>query len=172
MKPADLSARIGVAASTIRAWTSGEYKRYLTPSAQGGDGAHRNITDLDAQIIWLIATLKNAGSKPDEIHLDLQRLQADDWNDLPPLPETVGSKPMPVVASAALDEQRRALLREIALQQQRVEKLESALTSERDAHFDTQRSLLEEIARLRERIGGLDAELRLYREGRLKSDKP
>ena len=165
MKPSELSRLIGIAASTIRAWSAGEYRVYLTPSAQGGDGASRQFTALDARIFLLIAQLKQRGATNADIHAQLRQMQAGDWQELPELPAVVGASLVPVIpestAAAALESQTRALLREVAGLQKQLEQLQSKL----DGRDET-------ILELTRRLAGAETELRLYREGRIKPDSP
>lgn len=168
MKPSEIADIIGVSASTIRSWTAGEYKKYLTLSGQGGSGASRNFTDLDARILWRIVALKAQGFTAEAIHADLQRQQANGWDDLPPLPDNVGSARVAVVPQAAaenmLEYQRRAASREIAMLQERVSDLEGKLDGER-----TERDkLLREIAELNGKLQRSLMLNELYEQGRLK----
>ncbi|MEO8394344.1 MAG: MerR family transcriptional regulator [Chloroflexota bacterium] len=168
MKPSELSNILGVSASTIRAWSANEYKRYLTPSGQGGSGASRSFTDLDARILWRVVSLKQQGFTAEDVHADLQRQQAAEWDDLPPMPDTVGAARVAVVPQAAADNaleyQRRALQREIAMLQERVSTLETKL----DAEHDKSDKQLRELADLQKLIGSLETEVNLWRSGRLK----
>ena len=168
MKPSEIADIIGVSASTIRAWSAGEFKRYLTPSAQGGSGASRHFTDLDARILWRVVSLKQQGFSAEAIHADLQRQQVNGWDDLPPLPDTVGAARVAVVPQAAadnaLDYQRRALQREIAMLQERVSDLETKLDNERVGRD----ALLREIADLTGQLQRSLALNELYESGRLK----
>lgn len=162
MKVADVAALVGIAGSTVRAWSMGEYKRYLSPTAQGGSGSTRNFTDLDARILALIHTRKIAGAAAHEIHAELQALQADDWHDLPSLSASAPNvAPVPVVpaaaAEAALSAHTQALLREIADLRQRIESLEG----KNDA-------LQSSVAELRAQLARAETLVELYESGRLK----
>lgn len=168
MKPSELSSILGVSASTIRAWSANEYKRYLTPSGQGGSGASRSFTDLDARILWRVVSLKQQGFTAEDVHADLQRQQAAEWDDLPPMPDTVGAARVAVVPQAAADNaleyQRRALQREIAMLQERVSTLEAKLDNER-INSDKQ---LREISDLNGQLQRALTLVELYEQGRLK----
>ena len=182
MKPSDVAALLGIATSTIRTWTMGEFKQYLSPTGQGGDGKYRNFTERDARIIALINELKRENTPLDDIHGTLKRLQTEDWIDLPPMPPAPpGISPIRMVpeltAETAISTQRHALLREISILQERVEGLEEQLRREKERREEEllkaqegREELLREIADLQRRLGESDVELKLYRSGRLKPD--
>jgi DNA-binding transcriptional MerR regulator len=162
MKVADVAGLVGIAGSTVRAWSMGEYKRYLSPTAQGGSGSTRNFTELDARILALIYTRKTSGAAAQDIHAELQALQGDDWNDLPPLSATVGNvASVPVVPAAAaemaLSAHTQALLREIADLRQRIDTLEGK--------NDT---LQTTVSDLRAKLARAETLVELYESGRLK----
>lgn len=173
MKPSEVASILGIAASTIRAWSLGEYRQYLSPNAQGGTGRNRDLTELDARILGYIARTKQQSMPGDEIQINLKRLQQDDWRDLPLLHDVsgvAGVSNMAVIPKQAhdmsIDAERRGLLREIAQLQSRIEELEAERKAERTDH-DT---LLREIGNLQREIGELTSELNLWRAGRLKPD--
>ena len=160
MKTKDLADWLGVATGTIRSWTSGEFRRYLSHTAQGGQGRTRNFTETDARIIALVAALKDQGTPKNEIHTTLQRLQAEDWQDLPPMPAAPpGHGPVPMVskdaAETALSTQRASLLRQVAILEERNERLEAQLA---DAHADNAK-IQTELAQTRETLGELRGQL-------------
>lgn len=163
MKPSEVAMRIGIAPSTVRLWTAKEFKEYMSVGGQGGDHSARNLTEQDARILAHIARLKAEGAKADEIHLDLKRLAMNDWIELPALPDVAGTAVVPVVAqstaTAAMDIQTRALLREISTLQQEVERL-------RGIDGDKEKTIRD----LTRQLASAETELRLYREGRLKPD--
>jgi DNA-binding transcriptional MerR regulator len=184
MKPHEVGELLGLSTSAIRTWSMGEFKPYLSPSAQGGDGRHRDFTDIDTQIINHINELKKRSVPIEEIHASLKQLQANDWVDLPPLPKPppdVSAVPvMPrEAAQTALQSERRSMMREIATLQERIEKLEkqldmeragreALLKSEREGREDKLMTLMREISQLQTNLAAAETELRLYREGRIK----
>lgn len=164
MKPSEVAAMIGIAASTIRAWSVGEFKPYLSPTGQGGEGRARNLTEHDVRVLNLIATMKHDGARAEDIHAELRALQKNDWEGLSPLPDTpinVASVPMVPAAAAdkALDIERRSLLREIARLESRIEQLEGRLD---DASGDLKDTL--------QKLAAAERELELWRSGRLRPD--
>jgi DNA-binding transcriptional MerR regulator len=183
MKTHEAADLLGIATSTIRAWSTGEFRQYLSPSAQGGDGRFRNLTQTDARIIAFIASLKSESRPRDEIHAALKRLQAEDWADLPPLPPApAGVGPIPMIpreaAETAVTSQRSALLREIAILQERVQSLDEQLASERQRREDerlkaqeAREVLLREVAEAQRKLAESEVELRLWRAGRLKPEE-
>jgi DNA-binding transcriptional MerR regulator len=174
MKPADLANILQQAASTIRTW-SREFGEYLSPTAQGGEGHHRAYTDHDLRVLAHVKTLKQEGQTVETIRATLEALRADDWRDLPVAP---GDAPLRVTApvamvpqqaaAAALDEQRRALLREIATLEDRVKDLAQQLSHEQAARRDDVERLVREQTDLRAKLAEAEQLNRLYESGRLK----
>jgi DNA-binding transcriptional MerR regulator len=171
MKPGEVAVLLGIGRSTVTTWTMGEFKNYLTPSAQGGSGRPRNLTEQDVRILHFINEAKRNNVSSDELHLQLRQMQRDSWQDLPPFPEApVGMANVPVIptaaAEASLSAERRSLLREIAMLQSQIEKADIVISHERERNEE----LLREIAALRQDLGEVQAELRLYRAGRLRPE--
>jgi DNA-binding transcriptional MerR regulator len=171
---------LGVAASTIRTWSTGDFRRYLSPTAQGGEGRNRNFTDQDIRIIALIHALKGEGMPSDQIHATLRQMQENDWSDLPPMPQSPQNvAPVPMVPAAAaqteVSVQAKSLLREIAALQERVQDLQGRLDA-KDGKVEEllressekQQELLRELAASREQIAELRTLVKLYESGRLK----
>jgi len=160
MRTKELADWLGLADSTIRVWTRKEFKSYLSATARGGEGRTRHFTDLDARIIALIAVLKEEGNTSEDIHRILQQMQKDGWQDLPPMPAAppdagpVAMMPREA-AETAVSTQRAALMREIALLQDRVEVLSEQLATEREKRDQVQAELLE----AKERLGELRGQL-------------
>lgn len=164
MKPSEAAAVIGIAASTIRAWSVGEFKQYLSPTGQGGDGRARNLTEHDIRVLNFINNQKREGVSSDLIHAQLRSMQIEEWDELPPLPtivSNVASVPMmPIVAADnKIEAERRGWLREIAKLEQQVEKLQERLDAKDERLLEAERKL-----------SAATAELELWRQGRLKRD--
>ncbi len=180
MKPNDLAILLGLGRSTVTAWTNHEYREYFSPSAQGGQGRPRNFTDPDIRLMYALKVMKDNNTPPDTIHETLQRWRANDWQELPDMPDApanFASVPvMPVAAAdAALSTERRSLLREIAFLQERLAQLEAehiARDTKRDAEQQAERAardvLLREIGDLRADLAHTKTLLDLYESGRLK----
>jgi DNA-binding transcriptional MerR regulator len=165
MKPHEIAALLGVAPPTIRAWST-EFSKFLTPSAAGGNGRHRDYTELDLRILSVARNLRRSGTPSDEVHATLSALQANDWQGLPSLPEMASDTPLPMqsvamvpaaAADALLDETRRSLTREVALLREQIEKLESRAMEDRGT-----------IINLNRRLAEAEQLVRLYESGRLK----
>jgi DNA-binding transcriptional MerR regulator len=190
----ELADWLGLSEVTVRQWTTGEWKDYLSPTAHGGNGRRRYFSDQDARIVALIFTLKEQGESRDGIHAALKRLQTEGWVDLPdmpPAPPNLG--PISMIpreaAETAVSTQRAALLREIAMLQERVENLETSLAKERelldqerkraDERVEAERQktqelrevMQKELTDLRVQLAESKTELRLYQQGRLKPDQ-
>lgn len=182
MHTTEVATLLGISPNTVRTWTWREFRSYFSPGAQGGDGSTREFTELDVQVMSHIATLTRKNVPRETIHAELTRLQANDWQDLPPIhaapAKTLG---MPVVSAEAaqkeLDSERRALLREVATLQMQAERLERQLIDEREARREDSSKLQSEIAALREQLGRAEERaqsvrdrtlVELYENGRLK----
>ena len=173
MKTQDIAEHLSLATSTIRAWTAAEFKSYLSPTAQGGEGRTRNFTDQDARIIAFIASLKAQSTPSADIHSALKRLQAEEWVDLPPMPTApAGVAPVSLIpreaAETAVTTQRSALLREIAILQDRITGLEQQLERVQDKREAERAENLRQREETLTRLIEAETELKLYREGRLK----
>ena len=174
MKTKELADWIGVSAPSIRLWaTEDEFARYLSPTGAGGEGKTRAFSDEDARIFAYIAHLKHQGLSREEIYLALDRMQQDDWQDLPEMPPAPASmrslRMIPeMAADTALSSQKSAMMREITILQDRVEGLEETLSQERSQSSEKQEALLREIAELRAKLERANTIIELYDEGRLK----
>ena len=132
-----------------RAWSMGEFKPYLSPTAQGGSGRNRNLTELDARILGYINQLKQQSVPLEDIHFNLKRLQNSDWRDLPLINDVAGISGLshvPVVPKAAhdmtLDAERKALLREISFLEERIKVLEGERKADAATIIELNRELV------------------------------
>ena len=156
-KPKELSDWLNIPASTIRYWSNGEFRVYLSPTAQGGGGRRRFFGDRDARIIALISDMRASARTSEEIHVTLQQMQNVDWADLPPMPHAPsGMTPPPMelkeVTDTRLTTQRQSLMREIVILQERDETLTADLESERTRRADLEtelRRVLQELGKWR-----------------------
>lgn len=166
MQTSELAKWLGLAAVTIRQWSAGEWAQYLSPTAQGGEGRSRVFNDRDARIIAHIARLKASGQDRDSIHAALKSMQADEWRNLPPMPTAPPDfEPIQMIptstAETAIDQQRRGLMREITLLEERIEQLTDELSSERESKAALQAELTvsrEQIGELRGKLGNIEKE--------------
>lgn len=175
MKPSQASQLLGIAGSTIRAWTLGEFKLFFSPSAQGGDGRTRDMDEQDLQILHFINLLKQKGLQTDDIVATLNQSRARGWSDLPPLPDRpVNVASVPVVPAAAagaqLDAERRSYLREISRLESEIEKLSDQLSDEQRARREDYERFLRELSDAKSQLAAVKNELDLWRSGRLKAD--
>src|ERR1041384_4382493 len=142
MKPVDVSRQLNIGGSTVRAWSK-EFAAYLSPTAVGGDDRRRDFTVRDVGVMRLIKSMSDRNVSRDEMNLELRRLQADDWRELP-MPD-VGTSESALMAgpdtSLAFNVERRALLREVATMQTRIDLLEAKIDAEQTA----KEALLREI---------------------------
>lgn len=159
LRPKQLADWIGVSSSAVRKWST-EFGNYLSPGAAAGGGRHRSYNAQDCRVLAYVNTLRQGGASTEEIHTALTQLQNNDWRGLPAMPEAppgIAHVPMipEQVAETAIDQQRAALMREIAFRDERIDDLETALEDERTAHDETRR----EVITLSERAGRLEGQL-------------
>ena len=160
MRTKDLASLLGLSTATLRDWTINQYHSYLSPAAQGGTGKVRNFDDQDARIIAFVAAMR-ADAISHEVILDtLDNYQANGWQDLPPLPVAPpGHGPVTMIpehsAQAVLQEQRRALMREISIREDQIEDLQDRLATETTAHEATRATLSD----IRQQLGQLQGQL-------------
>ncbi len=155
---------LNIGRSTVTTWTMGEFREYFTPSAQGGSGRPRNLTEIDIRILHFIDQMKKENAPAEEIHAALKQMRGKGWQglpDIPSAPEYMANVPVVPMAAAdaALSTERRGLMREITILQERLAQLEDRLEIKDDEVLDLTRQL-----------SAAETELRLYRTGRLKPD--
>jgi len=164
MKPSDIASVISVSPVTVRAWSS-EFSRFMSMTGAGGGGRHRDFTDTDLKVLYYIKIQKGAGRHGDEIAAALASMQAaGEFNNLPLPDEKSYHAEMPVLPAAVVDETRRALMRENAVLQERIDQLEAKLDEDRD----DREKLLREIGDLTADLRAAQQLIELYEEGRLK----
>lgn len=164
MKTHELAKWLGLSPNTVRVWTRGEFKTYLTPTAQGGEGRYRNFDDHDARVVAFIAALKQQNTPVKEIHMTLTQLQENNWEDLPPMPlAPPGEGPVMMMpreaAERAIDTQKNTLMRQIAVMEEKVEDLSLQLEQEREQHQQERRQLQTELVEAKENLGELRGQL-------------
>lgn len=158
MRPKEIATRLGIDESTLRLWTSGEFKMYLSPRAQGGDGRHRNYTDQDSRILAYIKEMRDENATTEDIHAGLKSLQAMKWTGLPVLPDAPGAVISMIPREAAetrVDMQRQTYANEIQEYQRRIADIEAKL----EKSEDQRETLLRERADLMKRVGELEGQL-------------
>lgn len=158
MQTHEIAARLGIATSTVRLWTTGEFKQYFSSSAQGG--RRRHFDERDAGILTLIVNLKAESMSADDIHATLKRLQSNDWQGLPDVPPAPpGTEPVQMMPREAAQNDKRALMREIAVLKDEVENLETELTAERAKHEAERSALQSALMAAREELGEMRGRL-------------
>jgi len=105
MKPQQLAALLNVAPVTLRIWSRETFKDFLSPSAQGDNGAHRSYDSTDARILAWVAELKAKNTPVDQITAMLTAARLKNWIDLPPLPGGMANdEPIAVIPREAAQE--------------------------------------------------------------------
>jgi DNA-binding transcriptional MerR regulator len=110
MKPQQLATLLNISPVTLRQWARESYSEFLSPSAQGANGAHRSFTEQDGRILAWVAMLKAQNTPTADIVATLRSSRADNWRNLPPLPGGMSNdEPIAVVPREAVEERIRAL---------------------------------------------------------------
>ncbi|MEM6529353.1 MAG: MerR family transcriptional regulator [Chloroflexota bacterium] len=162
MKTLDAAKRLNLATSTLRLWTRGEWKDYLSSTAQGG--RRRDFTELDVRVLQFIADEKAKNVPAEEIHIALRAMRSDEWKGLPQLPDSpAGEGPVSMIpreaAESRVEEMRKRYMREIAQLEDDIEELEHKLDTEREAHNDTRDRMQGELVKLEREAGELRGKL-------------
>lgn len=149
MQPAELSKLLGsVSAPTLRRWGK-TYSRYLSPGASPPRGKPRSITERDARVLSLIASLRDAGHDQNAILARLDAEEANNWENLPPLPngwDTAGTMPVALAAARAAEMSETSALR---TQNQYLQQRFAEVSEQRDRGLERITLLEAELNRLR-----------------------
>lgn len=137
MKPTQLATLLNISPATLRLWSSGDFGKFLSPSAQGANGARRSYSDSDARIVAWIADLKAQNMLTADILGILHKAQADDWRDLPPLRGIVSDQPIPVVPREAVEERVHGLQQRYELVVRERDQLKADLERQQHESADT-----------------------------------
>lgn len=174
MKPQDIATALQRSTATIRVWSS-DFSAFLSVSASGGDGRWRSYNDHDLRVLAVVGSMLEAGKNKEEVGYHLKQLEEANWKDLPQAPSMPPSAMFDVVptiaAEAALDAERTALFREIAMLQSRIDTLEDQLADEQMARRTDAERLLRENAQTQAALAEAKTLLKLYQEGRLHPDE-
>lgn len=155
MQTGDLANWLDLSPSTIKNYVA-DFAAYLSPQAVGGDGRARHFDEQDARILAHVAAMRRENTPTDEIHAALLQLQADNWRMLPPMPASTDPTAAPIAlmpretADTALQAQRAAYMREVAILSDRTTDLQDRLDT-------TSATLLDTTAKLGEARGELRA---------------
>jgi len=190
MQPGELSKLLGnVSAPTLRRWGK-TYSRFLSPGASPPRGKPRSITEHDARVLSLIAALRDAGQDHSSIVARLEAEEANDWENLPPLPngwDSADTMPVSLAAARAAELSENAALRtQIQYLEQRqtelgnlledarahVTELQKELEQTRDEGKEREQkndALHRELQEARAQVALLEGKLSAYSLGR---DKP
>jgi len=157
MKPQQLATLLNIAPVTLRQWSRGTFKEFLSPNAQGENSAHRSYDDTDARILAWVTMLKAKNTPINEIVIILQDSRAKNWLGLPPLPGGMANdEPIEVIPREAAEERLYALEQRFKSQLEMVVKerddLRTRLESTEAENKELQKRLME--------LGIKEAELR------------
>lgn len=134
MKPQQLAKLLNVADSTLRLWAGKEYAEFLSPTAQGPNGARRSFGDTDARILAWVALMRAQNTPMEDIRNVLRQAQSNNWHNLPPLPGGMAvDEPVAMVPREAVEERLRAVQDRYDLQLEAAKKEREELLTQRSA---------------------------------------
>lgn len=163
MKPSDVSTRVGISSVTVRSW-SNQFARFMSPTGAGGDGRHRDFSDVDVRVMYYIKTEKARGQTGDEIAQSLASLQANGALEDLPMPDDRHLSDVPMLPVAAAEEARKLLLAQIATLENRVGSLERQIAAEQAGRRTDNERLLREMNTMQSDLTEARTLLRLYRK--------
>jgi DNA-binding transcriptional MerR regulator len=131
MKPQQLAKLLNIADSTLRLWAGKDFTEFLSPKAQGPNGARRSFSAQDARILAWIAQMRAQNMPIGEIRGILKSAQVDDWRNLPPLPGGMANdEPIAVIPLDTAEERIRSIQQRYDMQLQSVIKERDDLKSQ------------------------------------------
>jgi DNA-binding transcriptional MerR regulator len=163
MKPSDVSSRVGISAVTVRTW-SNQFARFMSPTGAGGDGRHRDFSEVDIRVMQYIKTEKARGQSGEEITQSLHLLQDNGGLDDLPLPDENHHSDVPMLPVAAAEEARKLLLAQIATLENRAGALERQLMAEQAGRRNDTERMLREMGTLQSDLAEAKTLLKLYRK--------
>jgi DNA-binding transcriptional MerR regulator len=173
-----LAQLLDVDPSTVRRWAS-VYKEFFSPSSRPAQGKSRALTDHDVRVISLISSLRDAGLDLEGVRKRLNEMQADNWNDLPSIPDewqrVAGTIPLDVAQAragemmtiAALQMEVKHLTAALESAQKRVDDLVAELQAKGALEAENTRLQLE-LSEARGAVQKYEAQLAGYSLGRSK----
>lgn len=160
MKSSALVALLQIPESTIRKYAR-DFEQYLSPGAAGASGRHREYSDHDARVLKLIVDMKRSGTNLESIGASLAMLQANNWEQLPPLETGAKSLILDTVGQIQAQADRSALQREIEVLRTQIDHLEQLRKEDLAAAQRDRDELLR-------RMHKAETLLELYQQGKLK----
>lgn len=115
MKPEELAKRLKVTSATLRNWAAKDVTQFLSPLAQGQNGARRSFNDQDARILGWVAQMREQNLPLADILATLRDAQANNWRGLPDLPGAPEDE-VALVPREAVEERVNALKEKYELQ--------------------------------------------------------
>lgn len=182
VKPKEAARAADISIDTLKRWLAA-YSDYFSPGATPPPGRQRNLDAHDLRVLFMIASLRDAGMSHEEVGASLERARADEWRDLPPLPDgfdgdtipanVAASRASEMVANAVLQRELQLVRAQLDAAATRVEYLEAELADVRGA--DTSKAqqisaLEKELERARGEVAAARARLASYSLGM--SDRP
>lgn len=178
-----LAGRLNLDRMTLGRWIR-RYGDYLSPTSNPRKGKSRILNDTDVRVLYLVATLRDAGIDHEEIIARLDKLQADGWQELPDIPSdwdlSVQTISTSQAASRAYELAQVAVLQselkhvQLALEasqqreralQERIGELETEkveISGQREVTEQEKQTLQLDLERTRAQIGELQAQLQAF----------
>jgi len=161
MKPEQLAKRLNVTSATLRNWAAKDVTEFLSPLAQGQNGARRSFSDRDARILGWVAQMREQNIPLADIIDTLRSAQEENWRNLPELPSAPEDE-VALVPREAVEERVKALQEKYELQIQAAkevqEKLEAQLAELKAENTDLRQrymAITDQLMDLNKRLTGL-----------------
>lgn len=155
MQPSEAARHVGISVNTVRAWTADpDYREFFSPSAQGGDGRNRDITDTDLRLLNYLKKIKRDGLVGGEVVATLIEARRRGLDNLPLPRPNEAVVPTAVIPRQAADEQVIAERRMIARLEQDIAEYKARLERSEADREDYLRKLI-----------AAETELKMWRDG-------
>ena len=167
MQPHEAAHHIGISVNTLRAWTLYDFKEFVSPSAQGGSGRQRDVTDTDLRVLGYINSLKRDGLSKDEVLASLRQARERGFDVLPLPQNNEAIVPTRVIPLQAAEAAVRGKQDELDLYRERLQELRDLVEYERQrANQERERLDLstDKIAELNHKIGGLETKVEMLEQ--------
>lgn len=151
MKVKLIAEALGVSKTGVKNW-SNVFGDYMSAGARGGTGDAREYTEHDLRVLTLIRDLRLRDVPYESIRAELDKVRADNWQELPDAPALFAVTAE--TASTSAPEKAR-LMGEIVVMRTELDNMRAALDAEHAQVVDLQQRLSDkerELGRLEGRL--------------------
>lgn len=151
MKVNLIADALGVSKSIVKVWSK-EFGDYVSAGARGGTGEAREYTEHDLRVLTLVRDLRKQQVPYDAIRAELDKVRADNWQELPDAPALFAVTAEDASTPAP---ERARLMGEIIVIRAELDSVRAALDAEHAQVVDLQQRLSDkerELGRLEGRL--------------------